>query len=126
MQLLRYGLAGIFNTAIGISVIYVAMYALRLNYVYANIAGYAVGIGVAFLLNRTWTFQHSGAWLSSFIRWLLVVGTAYLFNLGVIVGMRQGFGMDPYLVQAAGIFTYTTISFLGGRYFAFATPARGV
>jgi putative flippase GtrA len=76
VQLLKFSLVGLINTAVGLSTIYLAMYAVGMDYVSANVSGYAVGIIVAFLLNRSWTFQHSGSWQHSLARWMLVVALA--------------------------------------------------
>lgn len=125
MQPLRFLLVGLVNTAAGLSTIYLAMYAISMDYVSANVAGYSVGIIISFLLNRSWTFRHQGSWQLSLVRWMVVVSVAYSLNLVVIVRLHRALEFSTYIVQLAGIAVYTMTTFLGGRYFAFSNPDRG-
>jgi putative flippase GtrA len=120
VQLLKFSLVGLINTTVGLGTIYLAMHVISMDYVSANLSGYAVGIFVAYLLNRSWTFPYSGSWQRSLARWVLVVAFAYSLNLAVIVVLHKGVGMGPYIVQIAGIAVYTLTAFLGARYFAFS------
>jgi putative flippase GtrA len=101
------------------------MYAISMDYVSANVAGYSVGIIISFLLNRSWTFRHQGSWQLSLVRWMVVVSVAYSLNLVVIVRLHRALEFSTYIVQLAGIAVYTMTTFLGGRYFAFSNPDRG-
>ncbi|MCG7392681.1 GtrA family protein [Microvirga sp. ACRRW] len=119
MQLIRFILVGVLNTAVGFSFIIGAMQLLHLDYRLANALGYAAGCIVGFLLNRTWTFQFSGAWWSSAARWFAVVAVCYLLNLATVIFIREVFLVDTILAQACGVLVYTAASFVGGKFFAF-------
>jgi polyisoprenyl-phosphate glycosyltransferase len=121
MTLFRFLLVGIGNTLVGLSCIYFAMFFLHLELVKANAFGYAVGIILGFALNKTWTFSNKDHVIYSFMRYLLVLAVAYLANLKTILYADANHSLNPYLVQALGIVPYTTIGFLGSRYFAFPT-----
>ncbi len=120
MQALRFATVGVINTLIGLMCIYGCMYVLNLNYIAANSVGYAVGIVISFLLNKSWTFNHKGHWLEAFVKWLPVVGIAYALNLASVVASHRYFGISEAIAQLVGVFVYSVMSFLGGRYFAFA------
>ncbi|MCB1738645.1 MAG: GtrA family protein [Gammaproteobacteria bacterium] len=114
----RYLAVGVFNTVFGLSLIYGAKWFLHFSDVVANMTGYAIGIVVSFILNSRWTFNHDGAWLPAFARFLLVLFIAYLANLGTVV-IALSVGVNAYLAHLIGVPVYTVIGYLGGRFFAF-------
>jgi putative flippase GtrA len=125
-QLLRFLTVGLANTAVGLGCIWGAMRFLGLDDGAANALGYCIGVAVSFTLNRAWTFSDVGAVSKSLPRWLIVTVVAYLANLVVVLVAHRSMGVDPYLAQLFGIPPYTAIGFLGGRFFAFRQPARGL
>lgn len=118
-QSLRFGAVGVINTAIGVLAIFAVLYFFNAGPAIANGIGYAIGLSVSFVLNKKWTFedQSSNRWALS--RYLLVAATSYLCNLGIVLLGTRKFSADPYLIQLAGMATYTATMFLGCRYFAF-------
>ena len=118
-QLVRFLLVGAANTVVGLSFIFISMWLFRIDYRLANALGYAIGFGVSFLLNRTWTFRYRGRWSGSFARWLVVGAFGYGLNFLTVVFLHQSFGIGSYFVQVAGVFVYTIVAFLGARFFAF-------
>lgn len=121
-SLLKYLTVGVINTTLGLSVIYLAMAVLGMGVAAANALGYGLGFGLAFVLNRSWTFADTGAWKASLMRWLAVAGLAFACNLGVAVTAHERAGVDPYLAQLLGVATYTVLTYLGARHFAFRSP----
>ncbi len=118
MQLLRFLAVGVLNSAVGLALIYVFM-ALGNDYRGANAVGYAGGILVSFVINRSWTFADSGDWRKSFMAWLCVVGGAYAAQLLLVIGLHDRLGIDVRIAQALGVPAYTALTFLGARYFTF-------
>jgi putative flippase GtrA len=123
VQIIRFLTVGVLNTLAGLSFIYLAMGWLHVDYRWANAAGFALGCGLSFVLNRSWTFQHQGVWWHSLLRWLGVVAVAYALNLTTVIALREMAGIDAYVAQLGGMVVYTASSFVGGRYFAFMKPA---
>lgn len=124
LPLVRFLIVGVANTLVGLGTMYAAMYFLGLDIVHANILGYIIGTIQSFLLNKRWTFGSSDRALGSFIRFLLVLAVAYGANLGTVVAANTFFAVNPYVAQALGIFPYTSIGFLGSRYFVFRNQRR--
>jgi putative flippase GtrA len=118
-SLLRYLLVGCVNTAVGLGVIYLCMYVFQLREAPANLIGYAFGVLVSFLLNKTWTFAHEGPYAAALLRFLAVLLLAYLSNLATVLLLADRLGVNRYLAQAAGIVPYTLIGYVGSRWFAF-------
>lgn len=119
MQFFRFLLVGLINTFVGLGLIYFCMSVLGLDYRVANFAGYAVGSGVSFVLNRNWTFRAEGSWLDGLLRWSCVVGGAYVLNFITLVLVHDRLGIRADVSQLAGMVVYTLSSFVGGRCFAF-------
>ena len=114
---------GMVNTAVGLGVIYGAKWFGGWHDGAANFAGYSVGLVTSFVLNRNWTFRHSGSWGGAALRFLLTFAVAYVVNLGIVLVLVDVFGWNGYLAQLFGIPPYTFLFYLGSRYFAF--PAIG-
>jgi putative flippase GtrA len=121
-ELPRFLFVGVINTVVGLSAIFFAKLVLSMGDVAANALGYAIGLLVSFLLNRRWTFQHTGSVTRSLPLFLLVQGVAYSANLICVLSLIH-FGIDGYFAQVCGIPPYTALSFLGSRYFAFRAHA---
>lgn len=122
---LKFVVVGIANTLIGLIAIYLCKWLLGFSDALANISGYMIGFAVSFLLNRGWTFRHSGAVLPALGRFLTIFALAYLLNLATVLIAIHSFGVNSYLAQAIGIVPYTVFFYLGSRYFAFRpAPVR--
>ena len=122
---LRFLVVGVLNTLVGLLAIYMGKWWLGLGDVLANLFGYAIGLCFSFVVNRSWTFDHSGAVVPALMRFLVVFGIAYALNLATVLAAIRVFGINAYIAQALGIVPYTLFFFLGSRYYAFrAGPAR--
>jgi putative flippase GtrA len=119
---LRYGLVGLSNTAIGFAAIWFALRILELGNVAANITGYSIAFLWSFVLNRKWTFGHRGAIGWGLARYSLACLVAYVANLLVVVSIEPYLSAGSIVVQLGGMVTYTVLSYIGVRYFAFHTP----
>ena len=85
MSFLRFCAVGVLNPLVGLPSFFALMRFGGVQYVVANAVGYAVGITISFLLNRSWTFYHKGPLLRSAARWTLVVAIAYAANAFVLI-----------------------------------------
>jgi putative flippase GtrA len=123
-QALRFGLVGIANTSIGLMAIYAVLYFFSTNPAIANASGYAIGMVVSFILNRTWTFRDSRSITNVLPRYIFIAAISYLINLAVVLVGTYHFAVGPYLIQLFGIGIYTLAMFLGCRWFVFQTPMQ--
>jgi putative flippase GtrA len=115
----RFLLVGMCNSALGLSVIYVAWHGLGFSDVAANAAGYGVGFGCGYCLNKRWTFgaappRGQGVW-----RYAAVCACAYGLNLLAMQASRGQVSADSLLPHAIGLATYTVVAYLGSRWFVF-------
>lgn len=123
-SLFRFLLVGFVNTAAGLGTMWIVVTVAGANDVVANVAGYTVGLTVSFTLNRRWSFTFQGDGRRALLRFLLVFGVAYAANLGAVLWLIHRTRLDPFVCQMVGTVPYTTLFYLGCRYFAFRTPRK--
>ena len=117
--LARFLSMGAVNTLIGLGVIYACKRLFGFGDILANASGYAVGLTIGFMLNKHWTFGHTGNARVAALRFLAVFGVAYSVNLLCVLFAIRAAGIDDYVSQAIGILPYTAIFYLGSRLYAF-------
>jgi len=114
----RFMIVGVANTTLGLTIIY-TMSAFGASAIVANATAYFFGLVLSFVLNRQWTFGHSGEPIAAAARFLLVFALAYLCNLGTVLGAMHFFDLNHYFAQALGIPPFTLIFYFGASAFAF-------
>ena len=118
-QFFRYCSVGILNTLILLVTSFVLL-ALGLNVFASNLIGYIVAIVNSFVLNRKWTFSHSGRVGNSLIKFLLICGTSYLIQLVVLWALIEHFSLGVYISQVYAMSVYTLLSFIANKRIAFS------
>lgn len=119
LSFIRFLAVGVLNTAVGLSVIFAAKALLGWGDLAANAFGYAIGLMVSFMLNRSWTFGHSGAVAPAVLRFIMVFLVAYGLNLAAVFTLRDWVGINAYLAHVGGIVPYTVFFYFGSRRFVF-------
>lgn len=118
-RMLRFGVVGLFNTALGYAVILAGL-ALGLGDIVANASGYAVGLVLGFFLNRQWTFTRADGFRpGTALRYGSVFLVAYSINLAVVIAARSAGIIENPLVHFAGICVYSVVFYLGSASFVF-------
>jgi putative flippase GtrA len=118
----RFGLAGLINTGIGFAVIAGLDVGLHVSPPLANAAGYLVGMGVGFVLNRRFVFKSQTSARATAPRYIAVVLAAFALNQLILrlAGASLGPGALPHLsAQLAGMVVYTLAVFLACRFWVF-------
>lgn len=124
-QAVRFGSVGLVNTAVGLSLIWLAMW-FGAGPLLANALGYVAGLVVSFNLNRFWTFAGPdkfdtlGDTLAKARRFGGAFAVAWCLNAAVVWTGVQITDISPYLLQIAGMVTYTICFFVLCRIWVFA------
>jgi len=121
--LVRFGLVGAVNTALGLAVILLVEFGLKASPVVANAAGYGVGFAVGFGLNRGFVFKSQAGVSAAGPRYLAAVALCYGLNLAVLQGLRAVLpagDLARVAAQLCAMGTYTVTLFLLSRYWVFA------
>ena len=118
-QFARFLLVGCANSTIGVFAILLLKWGLAFGDIAANAVGYALGLTVSFLLNRSWTFAHAGPLQSAVARFIVSFAIAYAANLATVLTLIESFQVNSYAAQAIGIVPYTGLFFVLSRGFVF-------
>ena len=118
-SLFRFLLVGVANTLLSLSTIYTAKWLLHMGDVSANLLGYTCALALSFMLNSRWSFRYDGSVLPALLKFIVVIITAYLLNLGVVIIAIRVFAINSYIAQALGIIPYTLFTYLGSRFIVF-------
>lgn len=121
VEILKYGLIGVVNTAITLVIIFSLIYWCGFSALSANAIGYAVGFCCSYILNRVWTFRSQAPVRSSVGRYVVAALFAYGMNFSA-VKLGLGLGLSEYRVQLVGAVVYTVCLFIISRLWVF----RGV
>ena len=118
----RFGLAGLVNTAIGLSAIAALDLGLNVDPHIANAVGFLGGIASGYALNREFVFQSRDAHTAVGWRYVATVALGFAANQIVLTlaGGVLGEGDLAHLAaQGSGMATYTSLTFLLYRFWVF-------
>lgn len=115
-QASRFLAVGMLNSAIGLTIIWMAMF-FGASPLPANAIGYAVGLCVSFVLNKSWTFANGNEQvqvptLVAATRFCVAFAISWPLNALVVwLGMAHT-NMSPYILQVFGVVTYSVTFFI--------------
>lgn len=122
-QLARYAAVGLLNTAVGLSMIYLAQFTLRLDPLKANALGFFAGLLIGFLFNRQWTFQNKTNIRQDLLPFLLIFSCSYTANLLLLWGLVNKAHVNAYIAQIGAIGLYSVLMFVGLHMWSRIGPA---
>lgn len=119
-SLIRFGLTGLLNTAVGLGTIFALKWFLNMPDTLANLGGYGLGVMVSYYVNSRWTFQYREALHAKMLPYALVLVCAYLVNLACVHFCINVLQLNSYLAQTAGIIPYSLLTYFLLRRYVFA------
>ncbi|WP_158939967.1 GtrA family protein [Burkholderia sp. S171] len=123
-QLIRYCVVGLCANAASYVAFLLLMH-LGMDAKIAMTCVYLVAATVSFLLNRKWTFAHSGNIFGIAVRYALAQLAGYLLNLLILVVFRDHLRFGAALVQACAVPIVAVFLFAVSKFLVFRsqTPA---
>ena len=122
----RYTGSGVINTIVGFIVIFSAM-ALGFSPVVSNVAGYAVGFMLGFVLSKKFVFRSNGHYVEESVRYLVAFAISFLFNLLVLNLALIYSNLHAVTSQAAAAVSYTVLMYILTRLYVFdSTKVKGL
>lgn len=118
-QAIKFGIVGVGNTLITALVIWIMLKVCGFSDYVSNITGYGIGVLNSFVWNRCWTFHSAAGWRRSAVRFGIVFGISYLFQLGVLFVLNATSGIDPYYNQLLAMVFYTIANFILNKVYTF-------
>ncbi|MBN2656110.1 MAG: GtrA family protein [Spirochaetales bacterium] len=123
-EMFRFGLVGISNTLVTLSIIFILTKLFAVSYVTANAIGYAAGLINSFLLNRNWTFRSRGHVGKQSFRFLFVFLICYGFQLALLIILREILSINPDPAQLVAMIFYTLLNYVLNKLFTFGKADR--
>jgi uncharacterized protein (TIRG00374 family) len=115
---LRFLAGGTVNTVFGLAIILLLM-AGGVEPVPANIAGYAAGVVLSFVVNRRFVFRAAGRKVHELARFIGAFSVSFLANLGTLQLLTRHTGVSPFVAQVVSIGVYVAVMFVLCRLFVF-------
>lgn len=119
----RYGGSGVLNTLIGFLVIFSAM-GVGFSPVVSNVAGYAVGFLMGFVLSKKFVFRTNDGIAGESVRYLIAFAIAFSVNLLVLHLMLNHFHFNAIFSQIIAASSYTILMYILSRAFVFNVANR--
>jgi putative flippase GtrA len=118
-QLVRFLAVGVANTAVGFGIITALQVGLAWSPLAANLAGYAVGWLMSYVLNRRFTFRSQRSHSSAVPRFVVVAALAYVLNALVLLGCVHLLSVQALVAQAIAMTVYTFVFYLLSHHVVF-------
>jgi len=118
-QFVKFGIVGVSNTLLSLTVYAVLLKAFGVAYLAASAAAFAVGTVNGFMWNSRWTFRdHVGDALTP-VRWFVVQGCGLAANEGLVYVFVHDAGLDKLVGQVCTTAVVTVCTFLANRAWTF-------
>jgi len=117
-QFIRFLIVGASNTAITL-LAYAGAIHIGVRYLPAGAAAYSLGGLNGFVLNRRWTFSHTGRIARSAVRYAAVTAIGVCLNL-VLLRLAVAIGVPRAAGEVAAVAPVTLLTFALNRAWAFA------
>ena len=117
--MLRYAGSGSLNSLSGFAVIFLLMW-LGVSPWLANVAGYAVGFVLGFVLSKNFVFRSNGHFVAESKRYLVAFAVAFLVNLLVLQLSLNALALHALTAQLVAACSYTLLMYFLSRVYVFA------
>lgn len=117
-SLLKFLVVGILNTLLSVLIIFALKYFYALSDIVANFTGYIAGLMTSYMLNKKWTFGHTGQLSITLVKFALTFVVAYTVNI-VCVLLLIKLGVNAYFSHLLVMPIYTILFYIGSKFFVF-------
>lgn len=124
-EFVRYAVVGAATNVFGF-LLYVLFTTLGASPVLTISIFYPIYIGLAFYLNKKWSFNHEGRISTSAIRYLMAYLGCYALNVSVLKFFSGYLGYSHLIVQAITIFVMALLLFLAQKHWVFKSRGSSI
>jgi len=117
-EFIRYVFVGAAMNGCGF-LLYVLFTTLGVSPVLTISIFYPIYIGLAFYLNKKWSFSHKGRISTSAVRYLIAYIGCYVLNVAALKFFSGYLGYSPLVVQAIAVFVIALLLFLAQKHWVF-------
>jgi putative flippase GtrA len=119
LQFAKFLAVGVVNTAVGLGSILLLINVARIQYLIANIIGYALGLTCSFFLNKFFTFRSALFRPAEIVKFLVVFGISYSLQLSIVTLSHEVLKIETNLSTLIGMAVYTMINFVLNKFVTF-------
>lgn len=117
-RLIKFGFVGIINTLITMISYNLLVYA-GINYLIANVIGYALGTINSYIWNNNWVFKAKSRKISTFIKFIIVNIISLGLNTGVLYILVAQLNFNKSLAQICAILVGMGINYIANKMWTF-------
>ena len=117
-EFVRYACVGAATNAVGF-LLYALFTKLGLSPILTISIFYPIQIGLAFYLNKKWSFSHQGRISTSAVRYLIAYLVCYVLNVAVLKFFSGYLNYSHLIVQAIAIFVMALLLFMAQKFWVF-------
>lgn len=121
MQIIKYIISGLINTAIGYCTFLFFFKQLDFKAEYANTIGYAVALIAAFFLNKVFVFSNTTFRSGMILRFIIAFVIAFLMNQAVLLIGIHLVNLKAEIAQIFAMCAYTIIFYILNKKYVFNT-----
>lgn len=124
-KLLKFILIGMINTLAGMAIMFSLYNLFGCSYWFSSAANYILASILSYMLNKKFTFRHTGNFLKSAVRFAINIAVCYLVAYGTakpVVRWMLGdsvFSVQENIAMLAGMCIFTGLNYTGQRFFVF-------
>lgn len=121
----RFVIVGVINTVVGCSIMFGLYNLAGLGYWTSSAANFVFTSILSYILNKRFTFRHSGDIKGSAVRFAVNIAICYLLAYGIAKPSAEqmlsgyGSGVQDNAAMMVGLVLFTMFNYLGQRLFAF-------
>lgn len=123
-QFVRFATVGVISNVLLYLAYLLLTFTLCLEHKVSMTVIYIVGVMLTFIVNRSWSFGHSGVAHTAFVRYVLAYVIGYFLNLGLLWLIVDRLNQPHEYVQAVAIVLVAICMFLLHKYWVFAPSVQ--
>lgn len=133
VQMVKYGIVGVMNTIVTLSVIFICKSMLGFHPMFSNTVGYIAGFINSFLWNKTWVFKSKNKYGKELLKFATGFAVCYVFQFFVVYVLiyhtplaTKEWQLAEFVLSGYGVATiigsiaYTMVNFFYNRSVTFS------
>lgn len=118
-QVVKFGIVGVLNTAVGWISFLVLFYLFGLEFRVSNVISYICGLINSFFFNKLWTFKSRQCNFREVFWFLLVFLFAFGLQYYISVFLKERLNFHPIIAYVLGNSFYIVVGFFGNKMITF-------
>ena len=84
LQIIKYGLVGVFNTLLTLATIYICKSLIGISPMVSNVIGYIVGLINSFIWNKNWVFRSDKGYTREAVKFAVGFGACFALQFVIV------------------------------------------